>query len=394
MKILVLNSGSSSLKFQLFDMPSGVVICSGQVDRIGEEKGSITYNKGAEKYFDEDEFRDHHKALKYVSNLLTSNQRGAIKSNTEINAVGHRVVHGGEDFKKTIFIDEQVKQKIKQLFSLAPLHNPPNLQGIEVAEAVFPSAKQIAVFDTAFHSSLPEMAYRFAIPNKLYENHSIRVYGFHGTSHLYVSRAAIRYMKLENQKSKIVTIHLGNGCSIAAIRDGESIDTSMGFGPLSGLVMGTRSGDMDPSIIFYLEEKGHDMKEIKGILNKQSGLGGLADENDMRLVNAMARSGNKKAQLALDIYAYRIKKYIGAYAAALNGLDAIVFTAGVGENDGDTRARVCADMEYLGISLAFEKNAQSGSDIQEIQSGSTKILVIPTNEELEIANQCITLLQN
>lgn len=394
MKIFVLNSGSSSLKYQLFEMPAGEVICAGQVDKIGEIGGSLLHKIQGQKYKFEKDFSDHQAALEHVANTLINEEHGAINSPSEIDAVGHRVVHGGEAFKATTVIDESVKEKIKELFSLAPLHNPPNYYGIEVAEKVFDKAKQVAVFDTAFHSTLPARAFRFAIPNELYEKFGIRAYGFHGTSHRYVSREAIDYLGLRDKKSNIITIHLGNGSSMAAIKDGKSIDVSMGLGPLGGLVMGTRSGDIDPSIIFFLQENGYSMNDVKKILNKESGMKGLTGENDMRLINEIAEKGNEVASLALDLYAYRIKKYIGSYAAAMNGLDAIVFTAGVGENDRKTRERVCEQMEVLGLSISKDKNNSDTEGIHEIQSGKTKILVIPTNEELEIANQCVDVLKS
>lgn len=393
MKVLVLNSGSSSVKYQLFEMPQGKVICSGMVDKIGEKGSTLTYELiGREKKTFEIYFSDHFSALNKVADVLIDTEYGAIAAPEEIDVVGHRVVHGGERFKATSIIDESVKERIKSLFSLAPLHNPPNYQGIEVAEQVFAKAEQVAVFDTAYHATLPEVAFRFSIPEKLYKEEGLRVYGFHGTSHRYVSREAINYLGLKEKGSKIITIHLGNGSSMAAILNGESIDTTMGLGPLGGLVMGTRSGDIDPSVIFYLSEKGYAIDDVKNLLNKESGMKGLAGENDMRAVNEMATQGDARAEMALEIYAYRIKKYIGAYAAAMNGLDAIVFTAGVGENDVSTRSRVCKDLGFLGLSLDNQKNEARGKGIQEIQSGPTRILVIPTNEELEIANQCYEVL--
>ena len=391
MKILVLNSGSSSLKYQLFEMPAGNVLCHGQVDKIGESGGNLKQTSDEGQVEINEDFKNHQAALERVAILLTG-EGGSIGSPEEIDVVGHRVVHGGEAFKETTLIDEEVKKKIKELFSLAPLHNPANYQGIEVAEKVFLSAKQVAVFDTAFPSSLPAVAYRMSIPNSLYEKYGIRAYGFHGTSHRYVSREAIKYIGRENSNSNIVTIHLGNGCSIAAVKNGICVDISMGLGPLGGLVMGTRSGDIDPSVIFFLEENGYSISDIKNILNKESGMKGLTVENDMRSINKMASNGNNDAELALEIYAYRIKKYIGAYAAAMNGLDAIVFTAGVGENDANTRNRVCENMDYLGIEIDSSKNETGKKGILEIQKGKTKVLVIPTNEELEIANQCFGVL--
>lgn len=392
MKALVLNSGSSSIKYQLFNMPEGVVLCSGQVDQIGLAGCTLEHKHNGEETTFELPSSDHAQALNKVSEVLVSEEHGAIQSADEVDVVGHRVVHGGEQFTETTIIDAKVKEKIKDLYSLAPLHNPANLQGIEVAEEVFPAAKQVAVFDTAFHSSIPEEAYRYAIPNELYEKFGIRTYGFHGTSHKFVSSEAIKQFGIDADANKIITIHLGNGCSMAAIKDGQCIDTTMGLGPLAGLVMGTRSGDIDPSIVFYLTENGYDISEVSKILNKQSGMKGLTGESDMRAVNALAESGDEGAQLALDIYAYRIKKFVGAYAAALNGIDAIIFTGGVGENDGALRAKVCNNLDALGISIDQEQNQVRSKEPRNLGTGQVKVLVIPTNEEFEIANQCYELI--
>ncbi|MCV9386938.1 acetate/propionate family kinase [Reichenbachiella ulvae] len=393
MKILVLNSGSSSLKFQLFNMPEGEVLCAGLVEKIGEKEGNLEITAGEESIAIQAPFSDHKDALNQVAKSLMDPKLAIISSPEEIDAVGHRVVHGGESFSATTLIDEEVKNKIRDLIPLAPLHNPANLQGIEVAEKVFEAAKQYAVFDTAFHSTIPESAYRFAIPEELYKKYGTRVYGFHGTSHRFVSRQAIEHLGLANQESKIITIHLGNGCSMAAIKDGKCIDTSMGLGPLSGLIMGTRSGDIDPSVIFYLLEQGYEIEEIKNILNKKSGMKGLTGDNDLRNINERAANGDSAAQTALDMYSYRIKKYIGSYIAALGGLDAIVFTAGVGENDAATRANSCQGLEAFGISIDETANQIRSKELREIQNGKVKVLVIPTNEEFEIARQSYQLKQ-
>ncbi|WP_109831128.1 acetate/propionate family kinase [Reichenbachiella versicolor] len=392
MKALVLNSGSSSLKYQLFQLPEETVLCSGLVDKIGQAGCVLKHKQNGQKVDFDLPDADHTEALNKVSKVLVSEEHGVIKSAQEVDVVGHRVVHGGEEFNTTTIINEKVKAKIKALFSLAPLHNPANLQGIDVAEEVFPSAKQIAVFDTAFHSNIPEHAYRYAIPNELYEKHGIRTYGFHGTSHRFVANKSKALFGIDPDKNKIVTIHLGNGCSMAAIKDNKCIDTTMGLGPLAGLVMGTRSGDIDPSVIFYLSEKGHDISDIRLILNKNSGLKGLTGESDMRAVKELADKGSSAAKLALDIYAYRIKKYIGAYTAALNGLDSIIFTGGVGENDADMRANVCAEMDALGIEINNEENAKWSDEARDVSNGKVKVLIIPTNEELEIATQCYRLI--
>ncbi len=392
MKILVLNSGSSSLKYQLFDMPDENPICTGLVERIGSEEASIrhlVYLQGKENSHNISKpINNHEDALQLVTSLLMDSEKGVLKNIDEVKAIGHRVVHGGEQFAFTTLITSEVKAKIKTLFELAPLHNPPNYLGIEVAERIFPKAKQVAVFDTAFHQSMPPRAYRFALPKEMYFDLGIRAYGFHGSSHQYVGKRAWEY--LENPEAKIITIHLGNGSSMAAIKSGKSIDTSMGLGPMGGLMMGTRCGDIDPSIIFYLiNEKGYSPKEVNDILNKKSGMLGVAGYSDMRDVKAAIEKGNEEAQLAYELYAYRIQKYIGAYAAAMNGLDAIVFTAGIGENDPDMRAAVCKDMDYFGILLDPNANQNRSSEIREVNTpaSKTKVLVIPTNEELEIGQQ-------
>ncbi|MGL1887398.1 MAG: acetate kinase [Reichenbachiella sp.] len=396
MKILVLNSGSSSLKYQLLNMPEGQLICSGLIEKIGETEGELTHkiykDQETEKHSLIQTIPDHRTGLELLSTILVSPNYGVLSSNDEIDAVGHRIVHGGESFSQTTIIDDKVKNKIKELYSLAPLHNPANLEGVEVAENVFKKATQLAVFDTAFHSSIPEEAYRFAIPEKLYKDYGVRVYGFHGTSHRYVSKEAIRHLGLEGKDSKIITVHLGNGCSMAAVKNGQCIDTSMGLGPLGGLIMGTRSGDIDPSVIFYLVEQGFSLDEVKNILNKQSGMKGLTGNNDLRNIHKDANEGNTNSKLSLEMYVYRIKKYIGSYMAALGGIDAIVFTAGVGENDAWTRQHSVSNLSAFGIEVDESKNNQLTDGLNEIQKGVVKVLVIPTNEELEIANQSYQLI--
>lgn len=399
MNIFVVNSGSSSIKYQFFKMPDERPICTGLVERIGLEGSLITYKliaKGEEKIISRRlELPDHESGLKEVAHMLTDPEIGVIHNPQEIEAVGHRVVHGGESFASTTVITPEVKSEIKKLFSLAPLHNPANYLGIEVSEKIFTKAKQIAVFDTAFHQTLPEKAYKYAIPRSFYKEHGIRVYGFHGTSHKYVSKKASEY--LQNPLVKLITVHLGNGCSMTAVDAGKSMDTSMGFGPLNGLVMGTRSGDVDPFIIFHLvNQLGYSLDQVNNVLNKQSGMLGLTGFSDMRDVTKAIAEGNEEAELAYKIYAYRIKKYIGAYAAILNGLDAIVFTGGVGENDINVRRLVCADMDFLGIKLDEERNRIRSNEVREINETSSrvKVLVIPTNEELEIVKQCFKLLNH
>ena len=378
-------------------MPEKAPVCSGLVERIGIEGSFIkhTVYRNNEKHSIEQSgfIANHGEGLKQVLALLTEGEYAVIASPDDIAAVGHRVVHGGEHFTGATLITDEVKHQIKKLFSLAPLHNPVNYKCIEVAEQTFVNAKQIAVFDTAFHQTIPEQAYRYAIPEWYYKEHGIRVYGFHGTSHKYVSERAIKW--LNKVDTKIISIHLGNGCSITAIRNGKSIDTSMGFGPLSGLMMGTRSGDIDPSVIFHLmEHSGYTLEQLSTLVNKQSGLLGVGGSSDMRDIRKMVKEGNAAAVLALKLYAYRIKKFIGAYAAILNGIDAIVFTAGVGENDSNMRESVCSALDYLGIELDPNQNTAYNGELKEINKGSAKvkILVIPTNEEYEIAHQCFELL--
>lgn len=379
-------------------MPLEKPVCSGLAERIGLEDSVIThkvFTGNEEKVVRRTVEIAHHEAgLQEIKKLLTDPEMGVIQDPEEIESVGHRVVHGGESFSNTTVITSAVKEEVKKLFPLAPLHNPANYTGIEVAEKIFTKAKQVAVFDTAFHQSMPALAYRYAIPKSFYIDLHIRAYGFHGTSHKYVSEHAERYLK--NPNAKIITVHLGNGCSIAAIKAGKCIDTSMGFGPLSGLVMGTRSGDIDPSIIFHLiNQLGYDPEQVNALLNKRSGMLGLTGFSDMRDIIKAVEQGDEEAKLACDMYAYRIKKYIGAYAAILNPPDAIVFTAGVGENDAGMRQRICAGMDYTGIDLDEEKNNIRSGELREISTAGSrvKVLVISTNEELEIARQCYKLLQ-
>lgn len=338
---------------------------------------------------------DHEEGMLEVGHLLTKPDIAVIRDPAEIEVVGHRIVHGGEKLTQTTVITKGVKEEIKKLFPLAPLHNPGHYKGIEVTEKIFTKATQIAVFDTAFHKTLPEKAFRYAIPEKFYADDCVRVYGFHGISHQYVSKKAIEYLK--SPSSKIITIHLGNGCSMAAINSGICLDTSMGLTPLDGLVMGTRSGSIDASVLLFLmEQKGYSAKELTEILNKKSGMLGITGYNDMRDIRKILDDGNNAAQLAYEMYAYRIKKFIGAYAAVLNGLDAVVFTAGVGENDVLVREMACREMEFLGITLDRQLNEAKGPGIREINppNAAVKVLVIPTNEELEIAEQCVELLKS
>ncbi|WP_111707884.1 acetate/propionate family kinase [Lutibacter citreus] len=395
MKILVINSGSSSIKYQLFNMPSKEVICSGLVERIGLNNPEIHYKSNDHKVDRVCRISDHKVGLEKVVKFLLDEETGVIKSTSEISAVGHRVVHGGSTFSKTVVIDEKVKTEIKELFSLAPLHNPANYEGIVVAEEIFPEAKQIAVFDTAYHQTMPVEAYKYAIPNVFLEEHNIRKYGFHGTSHKYVAETAIKHLGKENS-SKIITIHLGGGCSMTAVKDGKSIDTSLGFGPNAGLIMGSRSGDIDHSIIFHLVNNlGYNLDDVNSLLQHKSGMIGLTDGlSDYRDIEAEAIKGDEKCKLALDMATYRIKQYLGSYIATLKGIDTIVFTAGVGENSGTLRKKVCDDLDFFGIVLDDEKNDVKAKELVEVQAENSKvkILVIPTNEELEIANQSFNLI--
>jgi len=393
MKILIINSGSSSIKYQLIDMPSQTVICQGIVERIGEKDAILNYKTNSTEIKDVCEIPNHKIGLERIVDFLLDSKKGVIKNTNEIDAIGHRVVHGGNSFTNTTLINTKVKEKIKMYSSLAPLHNPHNLEGILLAEQIFTSAKQVAVFDTAFHQTIPVKANKYAIPNEFYNKFDIQVYGFHGTSHKYVSEKAIEHLQLTT--SKIISIHLGNGCSITAIENGKSIDHSLGFGPSNGLIMGTRSGDIDQSVIFYLVNTlGYNLDEINNLLNKESGMLGLTGYSDLRDIEAEAEKGNKDCQLALEMNAYRIKKYIGAYAVAMNGLDAIVFTAGIGENSSTLRKLICNEMNYLGIVLDNSKNDFRSNSLREIQQSSArvKVLIIPTNEELEIAKQTFQLL--
>jgi acetate kinase len=393
MNVLIINTGSSSIKYQLMHMPAESVLCAGMVDRIGLENTNLKYIK---KDFEVNEtlpVSSHRKGLERVIEMLLDPAIGAIGHVNEIDAVGHRVVHGGTAFSDTTVITGKVKEKIAELSHLAPLHNPHNLEGILIAEELFPNAKQVAVFDTAFHRTIPIKSRKYAIPNEFYTKHGIQLYGFHGTSHKYVTEKAIGF--LNKTRTKIISIHLGNGCSITAVQNGKSIDHSLGFAPSNGLIMGSRSGDIDHSLIFYLVESlGYSLSEVNELLNKKSGMLGLTGYSDLREIQAKADDGDAQCQLALDMNAYRIKKYIGAYSAAMNGLDALVFTAGIGENSAYLRALVCTEMDSLGIAIDSEKNNQKSSDFREIQkkSSSVKILVIPTNEELEIAKQSFKLL--
>lgn len=397
MKILVINTGSSSIKYRLFDLPDPQALAGGLLERIGERQSRLTHRTaGAGARVEERAVPDHHAGMEWMVAWLTAPGQGVIRDAGEIAAVGHRVVHGGESFSRPVRIDDQVLSAIRANIPLAPLHNPANLIGIEAARSLFPRAVQVAVFDTAFHQTLPPKAFLYGLPHELYQKHKIRRYGFHGTSHAYVAKEAARRLGRPLAELNLLTIHLGNGASITAIERGHSVDTSMGMTPLEGLLMGTRCGDLDPSLLFYLLEFGGlSVAELSRLLNHQSGLKGICGENDMREILKRRAGGDRLAALALEIYAYRIKKYIGAYYAVLGEVDALVFTGGVGENAAAVRETALAGLENLGIILDPAKNQEPPSGGGEIQSAASRVavLVIPTNEELEIARECQELLQ-
>ena len=400
MKILVLNCGSSSVKYQFIDMNKEDVIVKGRVESIGTEEGLFNYMKVEGNGFQEVKkvmkIENHEAAIYLLIDTLISGEHRIINDKSEIAAVGHRVVHGGEKFNSAVLIDEKVKEDIYECFDMAPLHNPHNYKGIEICEKILPEVPQVAVFDTAFHQTMPPHAYFYAIPYIYYEKYGIRRYGFHGCSHYYVASQAALMMKQKLEKLKIITCHIGNGASITAVLNGKSIDTSMGFTPLEGLVMGTRCGDIDPQVPLYLMDVDEiPLSEINSVLNKQSGLYGLSGvSNDIRDVIEEAGKGNKKAGLTIDVFTYRLKKYIGAYTAAMNGLDALVFTAGIGENNPYIRELCCRDMSYQGIELDLNANGKAVGTRALISSSKSKVSVfaIPTNEELMIAQETKKLL--
>ncbi|HBX65084.1 MAG: acetate kinase [Balneola sp.] len=389
MKILVINCGSSSIKYQLINTENKECLCKGLVERLGAVTSIIKQEFKDEKPLKKSMVIENHAAaLKKIMELLLEADNDYLQSLDEIEAVGHRVVHGGETFKDSVLIDEEVEEAIQQAFDIAPLHNPPNLEGIRAAKKHLPNVPHVAVFDTAFHHSIPQHAYLYGIPNRLYRRYKIRKYGFHGTSHYYVSRQYHKISGLAKEGSKVITCHLGNGCSVTAIKDGKSYDTSMGFSPLEGLVMGTRSGDIDPSILFYLIEKEElSLANVHALLNKHSGLLGLSGyAADMRDLLDEAESGDRRCNEAIDVFCYRVKKYIGSYIASLNGVDAIIFTGGIGENAAPIRSKILEDMEYAGISIdkTFNQNLEGKTKIST-EDSNTEVHVIPTNEELVIA---------
>ncbi len=389
MKIFVINCGSSSLKYKLFDMRDEDVLAEGIIERIGIENSFLKYEtkEGTDIKIEHD-IPTHKEGIELLIETLLSDEHGVLEDMDEIKAVGHRVAHGGEKFAHSTLIDEEVMKEIEDISDLAPLHNPANLMGITVCKKLMPETPQVAVFDTAFHQTMPAEAYTYAIPYKYYEKYGIRRYGFHGTSHGYVAARAAKMMDKNIEDLNIVTCHLGNGASIAAVKKGQSVDTSMGFTPLEGLVMGTRCGDIDPAIIpFIMDKEGMSASEIDSVLNKESGLYGVSGvSSDMRDIEEAADNGNNQAQVALDIFNYRVKKYIGSYSAAMGGVDAVVFTAGIGENAIETREEILTGLEYMGIEIDKEANDCRGKEqIISTADSRVKAMVIPTNEELVIA---------
>lgn len=395
MKILVLNSGSSSIKYQLFDMTNESVISKGIVDKIGLKGSSLTnIRNDGDSVKLEGEIVDHQAGVSFVLGVLISEKHGSIKNFSDINAVGHRVVHGAEKFKSSVMIDSEVIKQMEACIDLAPLHNPPNLKGIYAISQLLPDVKQVGVFDTAFHQTMPNYSYMYALPYSLYKKYGVRRYGFHGSSHLFVSHEACSILNENYNNVKIITCHLGNGASIAAIKNGKSIDTSMGMTPVEGLIMGTRSGDVDAGILTYIMEKEEVGRDgINTIVNKFSGMIGISGvSSDMRDIEKAAENKNERAILALKMYSYRIKKYIGAYAAAMGGVDIIVFTGGIGENAKDIRKEVCSDMQFLGFEIDNIKNNKNNTIIST-ENSNVKVMVVPTNEELVIARDTFNIVK-
>ena len=391
-KVLVINSGSSSLKFMMFSMRTETMLAKGVIERIGAAEATLTYQRdGEQKTTEGVRAENHGQALEQVSAMLTHPARGILKSLREVEAIGHRVLHGGEEFSEPVAVDAAVKEAIRRYFDLGPLHNPANLQGIEACEKFIPGVPNVAVFDTAFHKSMPRHVYLYAIPLELYEKYHIRKYGFHGTSHKFVTEAAAAYLKKPLNELTIITCHLGNGSSLAAIKNGKVLDTTMGLTPLQGLIMGTRSGDIDPAVVFYLANKGYTIPQIDRILNKESGLLAVAGTGtgDMRDLVAAAGRGHSDAVNAFAMFAHRAALYIGGYYTLLGGVDAIVFTGGIGENSFPARKAIAANLRALGVELDEEKNKSTFGTLANIsrQGSRTPVIVIPTNEELMIARE-------
>ena len=393
MKILVVNCGSSSLKYQLIDMEGERVLAKGLCERIGID-GHFKHS-GKSELDRNTEMKSHSDAIRLVLEALVNKEYGVLDSISEVSAIGHRVVHGGEYFSKSVIITEKVKNAIDECCYLAPLHNPPNLMGINACEELMPGIPQVAVFDTAFHQTMPPKAYMYAIPYELYEKYKIRRYGFHGTSHKYVAQRAALLLQKPLEELKLISCHLGNGASVCAIKNGESVDTSMGLTPLAGLAMGTRSGNLDPAVISFIAEKENlSIKEVENILNKESGVLGLSGvSSDFRDIKEAEMKGNKRAAIALELFHYRVAKTIGGYAAAMNGVNAVIFTAGLGENSSDSRAAICEYLGYLGLNVDEQKNNTRGKETDfTTQDSKVRALIIPTNEELMIARDTSALL--
>ena len=398
MKVLVINSGSSSIKFQLINMENQDVLSKGLMERIGIPGSKLNYYKGKVKTVIETPIKDHEEGVNFIVNKLTDPDDGVIKDKSEIYAIGHRVVHAGEKFKKTTIIDADVIEALKECIPLAPLHNPPNIVGIEATQQILQGIPMAGVFDTAFHQTMPEKAYIYPLPYKYYKKYKIRRYGFHGTSHFFVAKQGAKEMGKDMKDLKIITCHLGNGSSMAAIKYGESVDTTMGFTPLEGLMMGTRCGDIDPAIPMFLQ-RNEDLnyEEVDAVLNKQSGIQGISEiSSDMRDIEQKMEEGHPQAHLAMDVFTYKIKKYVGAYMAAMNGADLIIFTAGIGERGFIARKKVLEDMESLGIEIDDDANKDAFGKFGVISTPDSrvKVMVVPTNEELEIAEQTVEVLRN
>ena len=395
MKVLVLNCGSSSIKYKLFDMDRKEVIAQGGIEKIGLKDSFLKFTlPSGEKKVLEKDIPEHTVGVEFILNTLTSPEYGAIKSLDEINAVGHRMVHGGEKFSESVRLTPEVLAAFTACNDLAPLHNPANLKGVNAISAILPNVPQIGVFDTAFHQTMPKHAYLYAVPYELYEKYGVRRYGFHGTSHRYVSQRVCEFLGVEPEGKKIITCHLGNGASITAIDKGKSVDTSMGFTPVAGLVMGTRAGDLDLGALLYIcEKEGLDLPKANNLINKKSGVQGISGvSSDFRELQAAMEKGNEKAALALDVFCYNVKKYIGAYAAVLNGVDLIIFTGGIGENDNLVRWETCKNMDYLGIQVDKQKNEVRGKDtIISTEQSTTTVMTVTTDEELVIAMDTVRL---
>jgi acetate kinase len=398
MKILVINCGSSSIKFQLLNMDSCTVLAKGLLERIGIKGSVLNYYQGEKKHVIERDVPDHEQGVDLIVRCLTDAANGVIKDKSEIFAIGHRVVHAGEKFNGTVPITDAVLAALKECIPLAPLHNPPNITGIEACQKILPGIPMAGTFDTAFHQTMPEKAYIYPLPYEYYREHKIRRYGFHGTSHFYVAKQGAKALSRKLEELKVITCHLGNGSSMAAIRNGISVDTTMGYTPLEGLAMGTRCGDIDPAIPLVLQRTlGLSHEQVDAVLNRKSGMLGISEvSSDMRDINEKADAGHAQSKLALEIFAYRIKKYIGAYIAAMNGVDLIIFTAGIGERGREERAMILADMESLGIEFDSQANREAFGKFGVISTKKSRVcvMVVPTNEELEIAEQTLQVIAN